>query len=465
MIGFSKILIMKKFLCFVLPVWISLTAIFTGCERSAAREIDIIRVEGVNWACNVTTSYATFGSTTEIEGQGEVILAASKGDLLYMIWEDLEFYYRYNPKDGQDLNVIFDTLNAVSVYLNGVLNYMELSGPSSPEAFEVLTDPELSQLSTLNLKGALTGDLVSILEQRESALQGKGLVLESGSGSSDLTDLLSIYRPEFLVLGVNWQLPGPNSMHVLDGLELLWMQGDIATLSKAVQCCGDLESLIISGWEPASGELLPLSSLEKLQNLTLAESNLTDLLNIELPESLHSLNLISCSTLGNIDQVLQLPDLCRLNLTGCEKVEHVGMLQNLESLRWISFPYDITQEEFQDLTGQLTKLELAELIGCTEITDLTPLHSLDKLSILALNLQKEQLTGLDSLKQLDVVILTDELFKDNPEWVKDLRASLPSTEVVPGSGICLGSGWLVLLLPFIAILRFGFRRKASLRVR
>lgn len=450
---------MKKFIYFLLPVLIGLSGIITGCTQADVPEIDIIRIEGVSWACNVTTSYATFGSTTEFEGQYEVILAASEGDLLYMNRDDLQFYYRYNTKDGKDLEVTFDTLHAVSVYLNGKLNYMELSGPASLKAFEALTDPEKSQLSTLEIRGALTGDLLSILEQHESLLHGKGLVLETGSGNSDLTDLLTICRPEYLVLDDSWRLPGPDGNNVLAGMELLWVQGDVPALSKAAPCCGDLESLIISGWEPQQGELLPLSSLKKLQNLTLAESDLTTLQNIEFPESLLSLNLISCDTLVDIGQLIKLQKLNRLNLTDCDKVKNAGILHNLESLRWISFPANITHQEFSDLAGSLTQLEVAELIGCTEIIDLSPLRQLENLNILALHLQKEQLAGLDSLSQLEVLILTVELFKDNPDWIKELRASLPQCEIVPGSGICLGSGWLLLLLPLIVFFRYTFRRK------
>ena len=64
---------------------------------------------------------------------------------------------------------------------------------------------------------------------------------------------------------------------------------------------------------------------------------------------------------------------------------------------------------------------------------------------------------LDSLEQLKLVILTSEVFEDNPEWIKELRVSLPNTTIVPGSGLCLGSGWLILLLPFILLFRYLFR--------
>ena len=450
---------MKKFTCFLLPVCIALSGMICGCSQVASPKIHILQVEGVTWACNMTTSYGMLGSISEIEGENRVTLTASDGDLLYMNRDDLEFYYRYSLKDGSDLEVTFDTLYAVSVYLNGKLNYMELAESSSPEAFEGLSDTEISQLSTLYLKGPLTYDLLSMLEQHESQLQGIGLVLDNGSGSPNLTDLLSICRPEFLVLDDSWPLPEPGDNIILDGLELLAIQGEVSALSKFAPYCRNLESLIVSGWEPQQGELLQLSSLKKLKNLTLAESYLTSLQNIEFPESLFSLNLIFCDTLGDIAQVQKLPELWRLNLTACDEVNNVGMLKNLESLRWISFPVNITQKEFHELAGSLKQLEVAELIDCAEITDLSPLRQMEHLKVLALYLEKEQFAGLDSLTQLELLILTNELFKDNPELVKELRASLPQCNIVPGSGLCLGSGWLLLLLPLILLFRYSFRRK------
>lgn len=451
---------MKKFASLLIPVCIALSGIITGCKQAAGPRIDIIQIEGASWASNVTSSYGWFGASTEIEGQNKLTLAASDGDLLYMFLDDLQYYYRYNSKDGKDLELTYDTLRAISVFLNGELNYMELSEPSCLEAFAALTDPEIAQLSTLNFNGPLAEDIIPILKEHESQLQGIGLVLENESAFPDLNELLDLCRPEYLVLHNSSLLPEPDDNNTRQGLELLWIDESIPSLSKSVACCTDLESIIISGWEPLPGEILPLSSLKGLRNLTVAESDLTSLQAIEFPETLQSLNLIYCDTLVNIDQIAYLPKLCRLSLTACERVYNIGLLKDLESLRWISFPGNVSHLEFQELCSSLSQLEVAELLDCPEITDLLPLNQVQSLRVLALQLEEEQLTGLDSLKQLELLILTDELFNDNPDWIKDLRASLPQVQIVPGSGMCLGSGWLLLLLPLILLFRFRFRQKA-----
>jgi len=419
----------------------------------------MIRIEGVSWACNVNTSYAIFGSSSESEEQLEVTLPASAGDLLYMLKDDLQFYYRYKPEDDTLLSVTFDTLNAVSVYLNGNLEYMELSEPSSLEAFNQLSDPEIAQLSAIFIRGPVSDDHLRVLKKHETVLSGKGLVLEGGTGSESFFEILSLCQPSFLVIDELGVLPEPADGSCVSKLELLWVDGNIPALTKLSNCCSNMESLIVASWEPEPGELLTLSGLKKLQSLTMAESDLTTLSSIEFPESLRKLHLVSCDTLSDISSLVELQNLKHLSLTLCAETQKRDVLLELESLQWLSFPPNISQQELGKLTEGLKQLKVVELIDCSEIKDLSPLQALPELSILALQLEKEQLSMLASLEQLELLILSNEVFDDNSEWIKELRASLPNTTVVPGSGLCLGSGWLLLLLPFILIFRHIYRRK------
>jgi len=443
----------------LIPALVAFAGIISGCSDTDTPEIEMIQIEGVSWACNVSTSYIVFGPSNETEGISEVVLPASEGDMLYMLWDDYQFYYRYNPKNGTQLSVRFDTLDAFSVYLNGNLEYMELSGPSSLEAFRQLSDPEISQLSTIYMNGPLSHEHLRALKQHEAALTGKGLVIEGGADSESLNEVLSICQPTLLVIDDLGVLPDPEENSFVSKLELLWVDGNIPSLAKMASCCSNLESLIVVSWEPEPGELLPLLNLKKLESLTIAESELTTLLSIEFPESLQKLHLVSCDTLSDISKLTELQQLKHLCLTLCDRVQDVGVLMEMEDLKWLSLPPNVSQQEFSELTTRFKHLEVLELIACSEIEDLSPLQTLPELQSLLLELEKDQLGKLDSLEQLQLVILTSEVFDDNPEWIRELRASLPNTTVVPGSGLCLGSGWLLLLLPFILIFRYSFRRK------
>ena len=242
-------------------------------------------------------------------------------------------------------------------------------------------------------------------------------------------------------------------------MELLWIQGDVSESLNLVPRSKNLESLILADWETRPGEMLSLLGFQKLRNLTIAASDQTSLAGIKFPESIQNIHLIDCDTLSNISKIGDFKRLNRLSLTGCNKVMDFDFLHDMKSLQWLSFPENISHLEFGQLSGQLTQLEVVELIACTEIEDLAPLKPLQNLKALVLLLEKEQLTLLDSLKQLKLIVLTNEMFDDSPLWVKELRTTLPDTIIVPGSGLCLGSGWLLLLLPFILLFRYIFRLK------
>lgn len=443
----------------LLPLCFVIAGILAGCNSSSNLDIDTIEIRGVSWACNLSTSYSAFGSSTESEEQLELMLPAVEGDLLYMLLDDYQLYYRYRSEKGTRLSVTFDTLNAVSVYVNGCLEYIELSEPSSLDIFKQLNVAEIKQLSTICIQGAISDELLMILKQHETALTEKGLVLEGASGPRNFNELLSICRPNLLVMDDTRGLPAPGESSPLSGIELLWINGQVSSFAKVAPCCGNLESLIITDWDPEPGELLPLSGLKKLQSLTIAESEITSLSMIEFPLSLRKLHLVICDTLSDIHKLGDLPDLQRLSLSACSQIQDMDQIQKIKSLQWLAFPPEISHTEFKKLTERFTQLEVVELIDCAEIVNLAPLMGLPDLHTLILQLEQEQLSKLDSLKQLKTLILTDEVFDDNPEWIKELRASLPDTEIIPGSGLCLGSGWLLLLLPFILIFRYYFRHK------
>lgn len=444
----------------VIPIFFFAAVLLPGCHDSLDPGTDLLQIEGVSWACNVNSSYAIFGSASESEDKLELFLPASEGDLLYMFYDEQQVYHRYDPADGLSYSVTIDTLEAVSVSLNGRLSYMELSYPSCIETFKELSRSEMEQLSVLYVEDDLVDDLLPFLQEHASSLQGLGLVLESNRVSAGLGDLLKVLRPKILVMDNSWILPGPEENISLSNLELLWVQGNIGLLQKLVPCCTNLESLIIADWEPEQGELLTLAGLNHLKSLTIAESQLTSLTSLELPKSLQNLYLIDCDTLSDINSLSDLHGLNCLSLAQCKSIDNMRLLQELESLQNLSLPPETSHQEFKELTEQLKGLKLVELIDCPHIQDLSPLQVLPELKILMLQLEAGQLSRLDALNQLDLVVLTSEVFENNPQFINELRASLPDTKIVPGSGICLGSGWLLLLVPFILVFRYILRRKA-----
>jgi len=57
---------------------------------------------------------------------------------------------------------------------------------------------------------------------------------------------------------------------------------------------------------------------------------------------------------------------------------------------------------------------------------------------------------LHSLNHLHYLSLSDDFLKDSVNVAKVKRA-LPNTIIVPNSGACLGSGWLLLIIPLAGL--------------
>jgi hypothetical protein len=424
----------------------------------------LLTIHGVPWACNVSTSYATFGAMAESESDPQLSLAVADGDLLYMTdFEDLEFYYRYSKRDGSYLSITFDTLNANTVRLNGQLKSLELSGSEgSWNLFRQLTDPQIEQLSTLHITGSLSNQKLFFLQQHEGALKGSGLVLDGACDPGMLGELLSVCRPAWLISEAPVALTEPGKCMALSHIELLWLEADPDRNPDLFAHCSNLETLIISGWEPETGELLSLAGAGSLHTLTLAECGMTDFSCLEFPPSLRRLHVIDCENLTGIGEVQQLKGLKGISFTASAQIRDIARLATLSKLRWLGFPENISQEEFESLLTGLPKVEAVELIGCQDLESISPLKAMKKLRILLVDLPREKLEDLDALQGLDLLMLESDHFDSDPEWITQLRASLPDTRVVPGSGLCLGSGWILVLLPLVLLLRFflPFRKSA-----
>jgi len=172
---------MSRFKMYQIPLCFAFFLIFFGCNNNTSVSYQILHIEGVSWASNISTTYASFGSGTESEQSGRVSLPVSDGDLLYLFNEDeFELYYRYKLEDGALLSVSFDTVKANSAHVNGSLAFLQITNNSSSwDTFKKLSSSEVNQLSTLHISDYLNKDILDVLKVHETSLTGTGLVLEN----------------------------------------------------------------------------------------------------------------------------------------------------------------------------------------------------------------------------------------------------------------------------------------------
>jgi hypothetical protein len=139
-------------------------------------------------------------------------------------------------------------------------------------------------------------------------------------------------------------------------------------------------------------------------------------------------------------------------------VTSLKSISGLEQLNRISFPANSSQEDFESVLGRTQSLEVVELLQCPQVLDLSLLREQENLKFLILQTDTIFPEHLEMLDQLELIILGKEIFEKSPDLISELRTQLPDTQIVPGSGLCLGSGWLLLILPLIIVSRILFRK-------
>ena len=119
---------MVRMMRFLIPVCLAYALILPGCHTAPAMEYQILTLHGISWAGNLSTSYVSFGATTESGEPGKISLPVSDGDLLYLFKDDgTLLYLRYSREEGTLMDVSIDTSKVTYAYVNGSLAYFELS--------------------------------------------------------------------------------------------------------------------------------------------------------------------------------------------------------------------------------------------------------------------------------------------------------------------------------------------------
>lgn len=383
-------------------------------------------------------------------------LLAEAGDLLHISTEETGFYYRYNPKDGQHLLFSFDPDSPFKTFLNGRL--ISLSINDDPIVWEWLEDCDirsLQHLQSLHIALDKGSPNLVLLQKIASARTNIGLSFEGDF--NDPFEIIALFTPSWLAI------PGPldfdeNVIPKLKKLECLF--GYTSENMKFVEELPHLETLIL--WMEDDAEEIQFNRITKLRSLTLCGYNeIRSLADFSNNNRLRNLYLISCD-IEDFSPVTAFSRLTGLGLWDCEVVVDLSELQKLSHILWFSFPPEVSQRDFSVFLSQHPDLKVIDLLGCDEITDLSPLSRLTEIQGLTLDLPLEDLSPLYQLKKLEVLIFEEDMY--NEEDYQNLRAALPDTQIAIG-GYCLGSGWLLLVIPIIVIGRIVIQlcRKRSSR--
>ncbi len=204
-----------------------------------------------------------------------------------------------------------------------------------------------------------------------------------------------------------------------------------------------------------------LPTMPNLERLVLASATMTDLAAVGDQPALRELSLLGCKRLRDIQRVSEMPELRALCLAGCEEVRDLAALDSLRHLTWLWLPPGTTQAQFDHICRTHPDLVLLHASQCGHVADLSAVEALAKLEVLTVPITDfsplaEQpslrLLGLRDPGELPGADATegDHAAKRHAETLVQVMKANPDLVVTEEAPICLGSGWILLLVPAAA---------------
>ena len=407
----------------------------------------VIQVKGIEGLCYHPPTWCA----TARAGRPVGILARD-GDL-FMSGKD-GYFFPYRGTDGESL--VLEEKDDVLL-----LNGKAVSVMLSEKGWEWLRKASIEDMASLRLlaiKKESDALDFGLLGKLAAVRPDIALYLENLKTPDSAARVVSLFEPRFLViqldvLAARFDVLEPR----LTKLEVLWALGKGPSLDFMPRLprlhtllLGDLE-LAISGGIPGGSR--------NLRSVTLwGVKGAEDLSFLRNVTKLQELVLWNVDKLKDITALAAFADLKKLNFGGTERALDLSVLEQLPRLAWLGFPLNTTQDEFARVIASHPGLEVVELRS-EKVTDLSPLRSLPHLKA-AILLQKNVDVGpLQDLKNLQYLALPKTAFEgDAAKKTEALEKALPNTFVTQAGPYCLGSGWILLLVPAIVLLR-GLRSR------
>jgi hypothetical protein len=241
-------------------------------------------------------------------------------------------------------------------------------------------------------------------------------------------------------------------------IELLYISADIWDM-KDLSKLPALENLVLANLpQPANNK--PLIGNLGLKSLTIIQSGIKDVSSLSNLKDLTRLSLLECDSLTDISALKSLSGLEHLGLISCKDLSDINVLNDMTSLRSISFNPLVTKNELESFAESHDDIEALELVGCPYINDLSPFKKHKKLACLTYFETDLDINTIYDLKKLKYLSLPDSIYND-PAQLMEIQGKLPNCVIVPAVALCLGSGWLLLIIPviFLTALVFAFYRR------
>jgi hypothetical protein len=432
---------MKKQFSRVLP-WLLGLILISACKRN---DIHYLQANGASFMQNMST-----GRTVNADSPYAPITPVMHGDL---IWLPGQCFIKFS---GEKDRTIEFTMKGPKTFIDGHLASVLID--DSTKVLDTVQYQNLSKLQSLHLSIPVYDAMMPALKQISTKKHNVGLIYTDETDTSDamirnyesLETLLKLFDPDWLI---TYMKAGKTELLATEQqLDMLYLI---------------LEDTVIN---------YQLPQLKKLRHLTIVSENAIVPANF-LDANPHITDFViegqfDPGLLTKVKKVkslfLRVADSIRLDLRKDKGLERLSIqgpdgipaieVGTYQHLTWLDLPEKETQQQFDSITNSNSGIKVIEFSGDSLIRDLSGAAKWKQLR--AMIIYGDTLyakAGLTQLQQLKLLSLPAAAFKDSIN-IAGLRRSLPNTAIIPNDGACVGSGWLLLLIPLVVLIRLGFKK-------
>jgi len=419
---------------------------FNSC-KSKPGSYSILEFTGTDQINNLSKSYLLM--LNESDSLNPAVIMGSKGDLF---WCD-DYLYVYNDTSAQD-RFLFNNTDSV-LYVNDKIYSINIPIKNDTIPwFRNLKEYDFSTLQFINVQSKYPDSYLPYLSNLAKIKPDAGIYFQGNF--RDMAELLKIFNPR-IIAGASLVRSDYDQLSMLTDLEILMITLNDSVIADPLPAVPDLKQLFLTDLN--DDVVLPdnfLINNKQIERLIIQTSGSLDIALLNPLDNLKELVINVSDEIKNLDLINGHAKLEVLSVTG-DKLIYDPDLIKLPLLRWMAFSSNVTQEKFNSFIDRHPDLEVIELIKNDTIASFQALSKLRMLYGLAINDTVKDIATIKTLSSLKYLSLPHDFLADSVNKA-EIKRSLPGARIAANEGFCLGSGWLLLLLPLVLILRFFGRR-------
>lgn len=418
---------------------------FKGEQRFA-----VVKLFGKGNAINFSKNYDFVQFPSNEKNYGALL--AEKGDVLG--FNDLTISFNEVTNDSLEIDDSGDSL----VLVNGKVNTIIIGNNENLIPwFQKMKSSTVDNLETIAFRSKIPASYIPYLKKIAHLKPNTTLVFEENGSRIIVEDYIkksNFFKPHLIRISLKQnEFPLLTHWKTTESLHLNLLD---TVVTKSLPVMPALKQCIINGGDIKYMNASFFNNITQLENISLFTC-LSDYTILKPLENLKQLTITNFGCTGDLAALKnKFPKLSVLIVSGV--FTNIDLLGNYKNIRWLGLPENTSQKQFDTITAQLSNLQVLELKGSDSVKNLKALQQLPNLRGLIIIDSITDKQSLYALKELRYLSVPDRN-KTDSNYDQTLKKSLPGSIIVPNTGACMGSGWLLLLLPAVFLFSLVFPRK------